>query len=95
MEGFLGGRFSRKDPILPKLIAELTDKREQAKRENNGPLSQAIKIIMNSLYGVLGSKGCVFHDAKLASSITLRGHQIMKQTRSWIEEQGRHKGRRA
>jgi DNA polymerase-2 len=43
---------------------------------------------MNSLYGVLGSRGCVFHDARLASSITLRGHEIMKQTKVWIEECG-------
>ncbi|GIU26456.1 DNA polymerase [Shewanella hafniensis] len=86
--GFLGGRFSRQQPILPKLIQTLSEQREQAKREHNAPLSQAIKIIMNSLYGVLGSQGCVFHDAKLASSITMRGHQIMKQTRAWIEEMG-------
>lgn len=86
--GFLGGRFSRQQPILPKLIQNLSEQREKAKRESNAPLSQAIKIIMNSLYGVLGSQGCVFHDAKLASSITMRGHQIMKQTRAWIEEMG-------
>lgn len=86
--GFLGARFSRNAPILPDLVAELATKREQAKREANAPLSQAIKIIMNSLYGVLGSRGCVFHDAKLASSITLRGHEIMKQTRRWLEEMG-------
>ncbi|MCH1929001.1 DNA polymerase II [Shewanella sp. A25] len=86
--GFLGGRFNRKSPILPKLIKNLSEQREKAKRESNAPLSQAIKIIMNSLYGVLGSQGCVFHDAKLASSITMRGHQIMKQTRAWIEEMG-------
>lgn len=86
--GFLGGRFSRAQPILPKLIEHLCEQREKAKREANAPLSQAIKIIMNSLYGVLGSQGCVFHDAKLASSITMRGHQIMKQTRTWIEELG-------
>ncbi|QYJ87981.1 DNA polymerase II [Shewanella mesophila] len=86
--GFLGARFSRDKPILPELIAELAAKRELAKQHHNAPLSQAIKIIMNSLYGVLGSRGCVFHDAKLASSITLRGHQIMKQTRAWIEEIG-------
>lgn len=86
--GFLGGRFSRQQPILPKLIQTLSEQREKAKREHNAPLSQAIKIIMNSLYGVLGSQGCVFHDAKLASSITMRGHQIMKQTRAWIEEMG-------
>ncbi|MCG9696249.1 DNA polymerase II [Shewanella sp. Isolate11] len=88
VSGFLGGRFSRQDPILPKLIAQLANQRELAKKHQNAPLSQAIKIIMNSLYGVLGSRGCVFHDAKLASSITLRGHQIMKQTRAWIEALG-------
>ncbi|MEC4726020.1 DNA polymerase II [Shewanella sp. D64] len=86
--GFLGGRFSREDPILPQLIKTLSEHREKAKRERNAPLSQAIKIIMNSLYGVLGSRGCVFHDARLASSITLRGHEIMKQTKVWIEECG-------
>ncbi|MGI2260845.1 DNA polymerase II [Shewanella sp. GXUN23E] len=86
--GFLGARFSRKSPILPALIANLAAMREQAKSAGNGPLSQAIKIIMNSLYGVLGSRGCVFHDARLASSITMRGHEIMKQTKAWIEEAG-------
>jgi DNA polymerase-2 len=88
VEGYLGARFSRKDPILPRLIKHLSEQRELAKTNHNAPLSQAIKIIMNSLYGVLGSRGCVFHDAKLASSITMRGHEIMKQTRSWIEEAG-------
>lgn len=88
VQGFLGGRFSRHQPILPKLIQRLSEQREKAKYEQNSPLSQAIKIIMNSLYGVLGSQGCVFHDARLASSITMRGHQIMKQTRAWIEEMG-------
>lgn len=86
--GFLGAQFSRNSPILPELIASLSAKREEAKREANAPLSQAIKIIMNSLYGVLGSRGCVFHDARLASSITLRGHEIMKQTKQWIEALG-------
>ncbi|MEI6860520.1 MAG: DNA polymerase II [Shewanella sp.] len=88
VEGFLGAQFSRESPILPELIKTLSEHREEAKIKKNAPLSQAIKIIMNSLYGVLGSRGCVFHDARLASSITLRGHQIMKQTRAWIEELG-------
>ncbi|MGZ9897809.1 DNA polymerase II [Shewanella gaetbuli] len=88
VEGFLGAQFHRQEPILPKLIARLAAQREQAKQDKNEPLSQAIKIIMNSLYGVLGSRGCVFHDAKLASSITMRGHQIMKLTKLWIEQMG-------
>ncbi|GIU24228.1 DNA polymerase II [Shewanella schlegeliana] len=86
--GFLGAQFSREKPILPMLIKNLSEQREQAKQNHDAPLSQAIKIIMNSLYGVLGSKGCVFHDARLASSITMRGHEIMKQTRRWIEAEG-------
>ncbi|WP_254693709.1 DNA polymerase II [Shewanella sp. MEBiC00475] len=88
VDGYLGAKFSRNVPILPALIASLAEQRERAKRDKNAPLSQAIKIIMNSLYGVLGSRGCVFHDAKLASSITMRGHQIMKLTKQWIEECG-------
>ena len=88
VEGFLGAKFSRDNPILPQLIAELSKQREMAKLEKNQPLSQAIKIIMNSMYGVLGTPSCVFHDARLASSITMRGHEIMKQTKQWIEQQG-------
>ncbi|WP_133407504.1 DNA polymerase II [Parashewanella tropica] len=88
VSGFLGASFSRHKPILPNLIAKLNEQRDLAKKDDNQPLSQAIKIIMNSMYGVLGSTGCVFHDAKLASSITMRGHEIMKQTKVWIEELG-------
>ncbi|HCL76983.1 MAG TPA: DNA polymerase II, partial [Pseudomonas sp.] len=54
----------------------------------NKPLSQALKIIMNAFYGVLGSSGCRFFDPRLASSITLRGHEIMRRTRELIEAQG-------
>jgi DNA polymerase II len=62
--------------------------REVAKREKNAPLSQALKIIMNAFYGVLGSSGCRFFDTRLASSITLRGHEIMLKTRALIEARG-------
>jgi DNA polymerase-2 len=43
---------------------------------------------MNAFYGVLGSSGCRFFDTRLASSITLRGHEIMLRTRQLIEAQG-------
>ncbi|WP_413699145.1 DNA polymerase domain-containing protein [Psychromonas sp. KJ10-10] len=43
---------------------------------------------MNSMYGVLGSAGCRFHDTRLASSITLRGHEIMMETGTFIEQLG-------
>lgn len=86
--GFRGAWFEREAPILPALIAELWRGRDRAKREGNAPLSQAIKIIMNSFYGVLGASGCRFHDPRLASSITLRGHQIIHDSKRWFESHG-------
>ncbi|WP_313433025.1 DNA polymerase II, partial [Pseudomonas sp.] len=88
VEGFRGGRFSRTQHCLPAIVERVWQGREAAKREGNAPLSQALKIIMNAFYGVLGSSGCRFFDPRLASSITLRGHQIMRQTRALIEAQG-------
>ncbi len=43
---------------------------------------------MNAFYGVLGTTACRFFDPRLASSITMRGHQIMRQTKALIEAQG-------
>ncbi|OAN17720.1 DNA polymerase II [Photobacterium jeanii] len=86
--GFRGGRFHREKHFLPKMIEELWQARDQAKRDGEKAFSQAIKIIMNSFYGVLGSSGCRFFDHRLASSITMRGHEIMKMTRELIESQG-------
>ncbi|MFJ5296242.1 DNA polymerase II [Pseudomonas sp. NPDC088368] len=88
VEGFRGGRFSRTRHCLPAIVARVAEGREVAKRERNAPLSQALKIIMNAFYGVLGSSGCRFFDTRLASSITMRGHQIMRRTRELIEAQG-------
>ena len=88
VEGFRGARFSRTRHCLPSIVARVSEGREVAKREHNAPLSQALKIIMNAFYGVLGSSGCRFFDTRLASSITLRGHQIMRQTRQLVEAQG-------
>ena len=86
--GFRGARFSRTRHCLPAIVESVWQGRETAKRERNAPLSQALKIIMNAFYGVLGSSGCRFFDPRLASSITLRGHQIMRRTRELIEAEG-------
>jgi DNA polymerase II len=86
--GFVGGRFSRTRHCLPGIVREVWQGREAAKRERNAPLSQALKIIMNAFYGVLGTTGCRFFDPRLASSITMRGHEIMHRTRALIEAEG-------
>lgn len=88
VEGFNGAFFSREGHILPGIIEQLSAARDQAKKNKNAPLSHAIKIIMNSFYGVLGSTGCRFFDPRVCSSITLRGHDIIQASRDWIEQQG-------
>ena len=86
--GFLEARFARHGAILPELIEELWQARDEAKKNDDAALSQAVKILMNSFYGVLGSPGCRFYDARLASSITRRGHEIIQKSRDRIAEHG-------
>ena len=86
--GFNGAFFARDGHILPQVIEQLSAARDRAKQHKNAPLSHAIKIIMNSFYGVLGSTGCRFFDPRVSSSITLRGHEIIQRSRDWIEQQG-------
>jgi DNA polymerase-2 len=86
--GFDGATFAKQEYILPDIIKQLWRARDLAKEEQNQPLSQAIKIIMNSFYGVLGTPGCRIHDARLTSSITKRSHEIIKHSVTLIEQQG-------
>jgi len=86
--GYDGASFAKHEHILPGIIAELWQARDKAKLEKNKALSQAIKIIMNSFYGVLGTPGCRIHDARLTSSITKRSHDIIKQSVKLINNEG-------
>lgn len=86
--GFRGAVFHREKHFLPKMIEQLWQARDEAKSKGEKAFSQAIKVIMNSFYGVLGSSGCRFFDNRLASSITMRGHEIMKTTKDLIESKG-------
>lgn len=86
--GYNGAVFSKTRNILPDIIRELWDARDEAKRQQNAAMSQAIKILMNSFYGVLGTPGCRFFDSRLPSSITLRGHDILTRSKAFIEKKG-------
>lgn len=86
--GFREARFSRTTHCLPEIVNQIWQGREAAKKQGNQPLSQALKIIMNAFYGVLGTSACRFFDPRLASSITLRGHEIMRQTKELVEAEG-------
>lgn len=86
-----GKSFSGDHSILPLIIQELLDARSQAKINNNKPLSYAIKILMNSFYGVLGSTGCRFFSRNLAQAITETGQYILKTTCAYIEQKTPYK----
>jgi len=88
VEGVNGTVFSREKHCLPEITTRMWKQRDAAKRARNEPLSQALKLLMNSFCGVLGATECRFFNPRLISSVTLRGHQMMKQTRELVEAEG-------
>jgi len=88
VEGVNGTVFSREKHCLPEITTQIWKQRDAAKRTKNEPLSQALKLLMNSFCGVLGATECRFFNPRLVSSVTLRGHQMMKQTRELVEAEG-------
>lgn len=81
----VGIKFSQTENILPAIIESLMLKREKAKVLKDKPLNLAIKILMNSFYGLMGSIRCRFYHADLPKAITESGHWLLKQTIEFFE----------
>ncbi|ODU18821.1 MAG: DNA polymerase II [Variovorax sp. 67-131] len=88
VKGPQGTVFSRERHCLPEIVTTLWRARDEAKRVGNEPLSQALKLLMNSFAGVLGAADCRFFNPKLVSAVTLRGHEMMKLTREFVQSRG-------
>ncbi len=88
VKGPAGLEFADEIAILPSIIEALWQERDHAKQLKDATLSQAVKIIMNSFYGVLGTPGCRFYDPRLAGTITRIGHWLLKFSRKFIEREG-------
>ncbi len=84
----VGITFSRSNHILPDFLKELMDKRARAKQENDEHLSQAVKILMNSFYGVMGTTGCRFYHPDLPTAITGTGQWVLKTCSSFLRDLG-------
>jgi DNA polymerase-2 len=82
------GAFRREPAILPRLLDELFPRREAAKRRGDDVAAHAIKILMNSFYGVLGTSACRFSNPALANSITGMGKQLLLWSKQWFESRG-------
>lgn len=83
-----GGMFRREPAILPRLLDDLFPRREAAKKAGDDVASNAIKILMNSFYGVLGTSACRFYNPALANSITGMGREMLLWSKRWFEERG-------
>ncbi len=83
-----GYKFSSTKNFLPDFIAKLMDQRAIAKRKKDKQLAQAIKILMNSFYGVMGSYGCRFYHSDLPSAITGTGQYLLLGSKDFLETKG-------
>ncbi|MFP4403926.1 MAG: DNA polymerase II [Candidatus Woesearchaeota archaeon] len=79
-------RFINQEGILPQIIEELWKERDIAKKEKDIVKSNAIKIIMNSFYGVLANPNCRFYNLDMANAITAFARKIIKTTAKLITE---------
>ena len=83
-----GACFRNEEGILPQIISEMWAQRDKAKKENNPLSSQAIKILMNSFFGVLANPTCRFFSLKIANAITHFGQHLLKMTSKKVSELG-------
>ena len=83
-----GGAFRREPAILPRLLDDLFPRREAARQAGDEVASHAIKILMNSFYGVLGTPACRFYNPALANSITGMGREVLLWSKRWFEAAG-------
>lgn len=79
----------RRDPaILPSFLDQLFAEREESKTAGDQISSQAIKILMNSFYGVLATPHSRFHNPEMANSITSLGRHFLRYAKTWFEDHG-------
>jgi DNA polymerase II len=82
-------RFRREPPgILPDLVTRLATERETAKRRGENVQANAIKILMNSMYGILGAGASRLFSPDTANAITHFGQKLIQKAAAAAEEQG-------
>jgi DNA polymerase-2 len=72
-----GATFRRAPGILPDLVAQLWSARDAARSAGDVLGAYAIKILMNSLYGVLAATSCRFFSPAIANAITQTGQHLI------------------
>ena len=84
-----GAAFRRdEEGILPALVARLWEERSEAKARGDAIGSQAVKILMNSLFGVLGSPASRLFSPAVANAITAAGRWVIERAAAHVTERG-------
>lgn len=84
-----GARFRRDERgILPELVERLGAAREAAKRDGQAVKSHAIKILMNSMYGVLGAGACRIFSPAVSNAITHFGQFLIRTAADLAAQEG-------
>ena len=83
-----GAYFKNEEGILPMLIHDLWKQRDAAKKNKDLLTSHAIKITMNSFFGVLANPACRFYSIELANAITHFGQFLIKLSAKNIGNKG-------
>ena len=95
-----GARFlsrDKKEGLIPKILKELMEKRdflkrkmkeEPERRDYYDGLQKAVKILMNTFYGVLASSFYRFTDPRIGASITAFARETIKRIINDLESRG-------
>ncbi|MGK4003313.1 DNA polymerase II [Sorangium sp. So ce1036] len=84
-----GAAFRRGEPgILPELVARLWDERAEARRAGDERGALATKILMNSLFGVLGSPASRLFSPAIANAITSAGQHVIQLAARAVRDAG-------
>ncbi len=83
-----GAAFDRAPGILPAILDDLFPRREAARQAGNNVAAHAIKILMNSFYGVLATPACRFYNPQIANAITSFGRAVLLWSKAWLEAAG-------
>ncbi len=83
-----GITFSKEMGIMPEIIGDLLEEREDYTKKKDDVGRYAIKILMNSFFGVMASPLCRFYSLELANAITSFAQFFIKKTAELIREEG-------
>ncbi|MFH1589131.1 MAG: DNA polymerase II [archaeon] len=83
-----GACFRKEHGILSDMIQQLWDARDEIKKKKDATGSYAIKVVMNSMFGVMANPVFRFHSIDIANAITYFGQHFIKFTTKRIEKQG-------